>query len=308
MRKILFLLFFAFSTAGFSFIWPSLLKKIERCELFYNTKRIFPGSEFEVYVVTTLKDGSEIHSIEGGSVSFADYIFELSGAARVIKKNRKKLTIQIAEKAYEHPTINLSIKLRRKKSVSWSKKIPINFEILQQVAFHGKNGYDPRANTQNGYRTIPLAEGINIQFIDNEQTLTNNSDPNIIGGSGPDLNVYVSLIESSTHEKIVEILIEHEDGSVYKKYLKPNIGGLEISTSGGKGGISKSGGRGGKGGDVNVFITPEAKPYFKQIYIYNFGGEGGDLWRPKVDGQQHGAYGDDGKLTISVWDGTQLEK
>ena len=39
-----------------------------------------------------------------------------------------------------------------------------------------------------------VLKNVNLEFIDNEQTLTNNSDPNILGGKGPDLDVYIELI------------------------------------------------------------------------------------------------------------------
>lgn len=306
MTKSLFLLLLIAPAVGFSFLRPGILKKIERCELFYNPSQIFPGNEFDVYIMTVLKDCTEIHSIEGKNIGFSDYVFELSGGAKIVKKNRKKLTIRVDEDAHENPVIGFSIQLRRKKAIRWSKTIPVKFDVLQEISFQGNDGYDPRTTTDDGYKSIPIGGKINIQFVDNSQTLTNNSDPNIIGGRGPDLNIYVSLIDGNG-QKMVQVEIFNEDGTSFVRYVKPKVGELEISTNGGKGGISKYGGRGGKGGDVHVYITPEAKEYYKQVFISNFGGEGGELWRPKVDGQQQGPYGDDGKLIISNWDGTRLE-
>ena len=39
-----------------------------------------------------------------------------------------------------------------------------------------------------------------------------------------------------------------------------------------------------------------------QIFIENFGGEGGELWRPRIDGQQQGPFGDNGEVTILDWE------
>ena len=38
-----------------------------------------------------------------------------------------------------------------------------------------------------------------------------------------------------------------------------------------------------------------------QIFIVNHGGDGGELWRPLVDGQQQGPFGDDGAVKVVDW-------
>ena len=146
-----------------------------------------------------------------------------------------------------------------------------------------------------------LAGRVNLEFIDETQTLTNNSDPNIIGGRGPDMHVFISLLDTLPNQSFLKVSIQLETGDSIQKYLPVGTGFLEIYTIGGKGGISKYGGKGGKGGDVTVHITPAARPHFDQVFIINHGGDGGELWRPKVDGHQEGPYGDDGILKIVEW-------
>lgn len=305
LRLIVVLLFIPLS--GFSFIWPGLLKKIERCELVFDKSEVYPGNAFKIIIITTLKDSTQYFSNQDREISFADYEFELTGAAELIERTRQELTIRVNENAHLNPTVGLSIELRRKETINWQATIPVNYDVARKLTFKGKDGYDPRSGDGNGFKKIPLTKRINIEFVDNTKTLTNNSDPAVMGGEGPALDVYVSVINTSANQKMVVVEVVKDDGTIYTKYLKPSIGELEIATTGGKGGISKYGGKGGNGGNVHVYITKEAKAYYDQIFINNTGGDGGELWRPKIDGQQQGPYGDDGKLTISEWNGTRLE-
>lgn len=286
-----------------SFIRPGQLGKIVNCQLKFDHKGIFPGNLVDVVLETTLKDSTVIPSTRSNlTINFADYVFELEGGAVVHEKTRTKLVLLIQDDSYTNPFVEISVHLRRKKSINWKIKLPILYDVTQVVNFSGKDGYDPRANSDNGYKKIPITSRVNIEYIDNSQTLTNNSDPNIIGGKGPDLEVYVSLITAEDGEKFVQVDIRSEDGDRITKYLKAGVGSLEIQSVGGKGGISRFGGKGGDGGNVTVFIKPNARPYFNQIFIVNHGGDGGELWRPKIDGQQQGPYGDDGDLEIYDWE------
>lgn len=287
-----------------SFIKPGYLKKIASCKIEIDSKAVYPGNTLELIIETKLKDSTVIRSSASNfTINFADYDFTITGGATILEKSRTKLSIEISNDAYREPFVHFSAVLRRKPSIKWEQKFPIRYDVVQKVAFAGKNGYDPRATTANGYRKIPLVKGVNLEFIDEEQTLTNNSDPNLIGGSGPNLDVYVSLIGNNAQEQFIKVEVRSDQGTQIYKYLKLGVGSLEVQTIGGKGGISKTGGKGGRGGDVTVFITPEAKPYFNQIFIVNYGGEGGQLWRPKIDGEQQGPYGDDGDVKIVKWDG-----
>tara|TARA_B110000046_G_C13018999_1_gene410163 strand:+ start:439 stop:1305 length:867 start_codon:yes stop_codon:yes gene_type:complete len=286
-----------------SLIRPGQLRKIVSCSVEFGPSEIYPGNVVEMTINTKMKDSSVINSNESNvTINFADYIFELEGGAVVHEKTRTKMLIKIADDAYDDPFVNLTIRLRRKKSIQWQRKLPILYDVRQKVVFRGSNGYDPRANSANGYKKIPISKRINLEFIDNTQTLTNNSDPAIVGGDGPDLDVYISIVPSKERGKFLKVEIRSEDGILLEKYLKVGVGWIEIQTQGGKGGISKYGGKGGKGGDVTVFITKEARPYFDQIFIENFGGEGGELWRPRIDGQQQGPFGDNGEVTILYWE------
>ena len=231
-----------------------------------------------------------------------DYNIELEGGAVVHEKTRTKFILRILDEAYKTPFILITAKLRRKKSITHTLKLPILYDVIQQISFAGKNGYDPRSTTESGFKTIPITKRVNIQFIDNTQTLTNNSDPNIIGGRGMDLLVYISMAEEVENGQYIKIKIVGEQEVEFTKYLRVGVGMLEIATTGGKGGISKSGGKGGRGGDVSVFIRPEARKYFNQVLVYNFGGDGGALWRPKVDGHQQGPFGDNGTMEIYNWE------
>ncbi len=285
-----------------SFIKPGQLRKIVSCNLEFDQSQIYPGNLVEMTLNTKLKDSSVINSNASNiTINFADYYFELEGGAVVHEKTRTKMTVKIADDTYNDPFVNVTVRLRRKKSIQWHMKLPILYDVRQRVVFRGGNGYDPRSNSDNGYKKIPITKRVNLEFIDNEQTLTNNSDPAIIGKNGPNLELHVSLIGSKQSGKFIKIKIRSEDGDQLVKYLKVGVGWLEIQTIGGKGGISKYGGKGGNGGDVTVFITPEARPHYDQIFIENFGGEGGELWRPRIDGQQMGPFGDNGTVEIIEW-------
>lgn len=297
------LVVFLFITClGFAFIKPGLLKQIQRVEFIYSPNEMYPGNLVELSLRTVLKDSSEIFSTESNTtINFADYIFELEKGATIHEKSRTTLTLKIADDAYENPKIVFSVRLRRRSAIQAKIEVPILYDVTQKVYFSGKNGYDPRANSANGFRKIPIAGRVNIEFVDNEQTLTNNSDPNLIGGDGPDLEVYVGLLVTNDGSKFLKVDIRKEFGGEYTKYIKVGVGFLEIYSVGGKGGISKYGGRGGNGGNVTVFLSKEAKPYYNQIFIVNHGGDGGELWRPQVDGQKQGPFGDDGFATIVDW-------
>jgi hypothetical protein len=286
-----------------SFIKPGLLKKIARCELYVNQDKIVPGNIVEVTIATILKDSTEILSSESNmDINFADYDFEIEGGATVYEKSRTAMKLLISDDHFMNPRVKLKITLRRKKRINYTVTLPIRYDVAQKVFFKGKDGYDPRANSNNGYRKIPIAGRVNLEFIDETQTLTNNSDPNIIGGRGPDMHVFISLLDTLPNQSFLKVNIHLETGDSIQKYLPVGMGFLEIYTIGGKGGISKYGGKGGKGGDVTVHITPAARPHFDQVFIINHGGDGGELWRPKVDGHQEGPYGDDGILKIVEWE------
>lgn len=286
-----------------SFIKPGLIKKIARCELIIDKSEIIPGNIIPITIATVLKDSSQILSSESNmNINFADYNFEIEGGAAIYEKSRTEMKLLILDNHFAQPSIKFSISLRRKKRISYSITLPLRYDVTQKVYFKGEDGYDPRANTDNGYRKIPLTNRVNLEFIDNAQTLTNNSDPNIIGGRGPDMHVYISLLDTLNHQRFLDVKIQLETGDSIQKYLPVDKGFLEIYSVGGKGGISKYGGKGGNGGDITVHITPEAKPYFDQVFIINHGGEGGALWRPKVDGHQQGPFGDDGNLKIVSWE------
>lgn len=299
--RFLLILFFGLSLS--SFIKPGLLKKIARCQIIINADKIVPGNIVEVSISTILKDSSEILSSESNmNVNFADYHFEIEGGAEVYERSRTSMKLLILDDYFMNPEVQLSITLRRKKRINCQVTLPIRYDIAQKVYFKGEDGYDPRANSDNGYRKIPLTNRVNLEFIDNTQTLTNNSDPNIIGGRGPDMHVYVSLLDTFPNQAFLKVNIHLETGDSIQKYLPLDTGTLEIYSIGGKGGISKYGGKGGKGGDITVHISKAARPHFDQIFIINHGGEGGELWRPKVDGHQTGPYGDDGSLKIVDWE------
>lgn len=296
------ILFVLFAFFGLAIVKPGLLKQIERVEFVYKPNSIYPGNLVEISLRTVLKDSTEIFSTESNTtVNFADYIFELEKGAVIHDKSRTSLTLKIADDAYEDPKVVFSVRLRRKPSIKAIVTAPILYDGIQTVYFSGKNGYDPRANSDNGFRKIPLTSRVNIEFIDNSQTLTNNSDPNIVGGKGPDLDVYISLIKAQNGTDYLKVVVRKDLGGEYVKYLIAGVGFLEIYSVGGKGGISKYGGKGGDGGDVTVFITRQAKPFYDQIFIVNHGGDGGELWRPLVDGQQQGPFGDDGAVKVVDW-------
>jgi hypothetical protein len=298
MRRHLFLLVI-FAWIGVAFVKPGQGKKIVRCQLQLDSTKIIPGNLVEVSILTVLKDSTYINST--GSINFADYDIQLIGGAVIHQKTRYKLVIRVLDDFYSNPIIKISAVLRRNPKCYVVKTLRIIYSKVQLVQFKGVDGYDPRANSENGYRKVPITKRVNLEFIDNTQTLSNNSDPAIIGGKGPDLEVYISLIQNEANQKFLKVQINNEISQSLTKYLPLGIGQLEIQSIGGKGGISKYGGKGGNGGDVTVHITSEAKPFFYQVIIDNEGGDGGDLWRPKVDGQQSGPYGDNGELKILDW-------
>jgi hypothetical protein len=296
-KPLLILLLLAF--LGFSFVKPGQGKKVVRCQLQIDSTKIIPGNLVEVSILTVLKDSTYINST--GAINFADYDIQLIGGAVIHQKTRYKLVILVLDDFYSNPVIKISATLRRNPKCFVLRTFRIIYSKLQLLQFKGVDGYDPRANSENGYRKVPITKRVNLEFIDNTQTLSNNSDPAIIGGKGPDLEVYISLIQSESNQKFLKIQINSEISQSLTKYLPLGIGQLEIQSIGGKGGISKYGGKGGNGGNVTIHITSEAKPFFYQVIIDNEGGEGGDLWRPKVDGQQSGPYGDNGELKILDW-------
>ena len=296
-KPLLILLLLAF--LGFSFVKPGQGKKVVRCQLQIDSTKIIPGNLVEVSILTVLKDSTYINST--GAINFADYDIQLIGGAVIHQKTRYKLVIRVLDDFYSNPVIKISATLRRNPKCFVLRTFRIIYSKLQLLQFKGVDGYDPRANSENGYRKVPITKRVNLEFIDNTQTLSNNSDPAIIGGKGPDLEVYISLIQSESNQKFLKVQINSEISQSLTKYLPLGIGQLEIQSIGGKGGISKYGGKGGNGGNVTIHITSEAKPFFYQVIIDNEGGEGGDLWRPKVDGQQSGPYGDNGELKILDW-------
>lgn len=284
-----------------AFIKPGQLKKIARVTLEFDASTLVPGQEFGAVLITTLKDSTQIRSKTSNfTINFADYEVELISGVNVIEKSRTMMALKVSDYNFVNPFIEIKTKLRRKPSIKHHLKIPIRYDLTQRVKYEGRDGYDPRSTTKNGYRQIPITNRVNIEFIDNEQTLTNNSDPAIIGGKGPQLDVYVSMLDT-LEKSFVRVLVKDEFGQQTVKTLLPDIGEIEIQSVGGKGGISRSGGKGGDGGDITVYLSPKAKPYFDQIFIINHGGEGGELWRPKIDGQKLGPYGNEGKLEIVDW-------
>jgi hypothetical protein len=296
-RLLLILVLFALN--GLAFVKPGQGKKAVRCQLQIDSTKIIPGNLVEVSILTVLADSTRINSTN--SINFADYDIQLIGGAEVYQKTRYKLILKILDDYYTNPVIKISAALRRNPKCFVVRSLPIIYSGVQLVQFKGVDGYDPRVNSENGYRKVPITKRVNIEFIDNTQTLSNNSDPAIIGGKGPDLEVYISLIQNESNQKFLKVQINSEISQSLTKYLPIGVGQLEIQSVGGKGGISKYGGKGGNGGNVTVHITSEAKPFFYQVIIDNEGGDGGDLWRPKVDGQQSGPYGDNGELKILDW-------
>lgn len=304
MKVSLLLSFLISFNSCWGFIFPGFLKEIERCELVFDADAFLPGGEIALHILTTLKDSTKLASNDSFFyMNFANYNFSLKGPAEIVKKHRKEISIRINEDAYKNPYVVLSIELRRNKAIRWEKKVPIRYDLMQAVSFAGKDGYDPRASTDNGYRTIPLGNTrVNIQFIDNTGTLSNNSDPNIIGEKGKDLTVFMSVIVLESGEEVIKVRINTQDGESILKYFFPIIGGLEIFTIGGQGGISKSGGKGGDGGDVTIYVRPEAKLFLNQLFISNFGGRGGDVWRPENGKTNRGQHGEMGDLKIIDWE------
>lgn len=304
MRSYFLILFFIITPTTWSNNSSSYLKEIQRCELVFDEDSFLPSGEVTISILTTLKDGTQYSSL--GSVlqmNFANYNFSLKGPAKVIKKSRKSITLKIDEDAYNNPYLILGISMRRDKAISWEKKIPIRYDLFQAISFVGRDGYDPRTSTDNGYRTIPLGGSrVNIQFIDDGGTLSNNSDPNIVGEKGKDITIFMSIIQSNAGDEIVKIRINPEESLPQFKYFLPGMGGLEVFSIGGKGGISKSGGKGGNGGDVTIYVRPEARPYLDQLYISNYGGRGGDVWRPQEGEKNIGPHGVIGKIEIINWE------
>lgn len=284
--------------SALSLIKPGQLKKIIDGKITLEVEELLPGQEFNVGITTTLRDSTKLHSQTSNfTINFSDYEFEMLNGVELIQKSRTVMTLRVSENSYLNPFVELKIKLRRKGEINHFLRIPIRYDLTQRVVYHGEDGFDPRSTTENGYRKIPIAGRVNVEFIDNEQTLTNNSDPAIIGGKGPNLEVFVSVLDTMS-KAFIRVKIIDEFGGIVTKTLIPEIGQLEIESIGGKGGISRSGGKGGDGGDVTVYLSPRAKPYFDQVFILNYGGEGGELWRPKVDGQKRGPYGNEGSLKI----------
>ncbi len=268
--------------------------------MFFDQASVYPGNVFEMTLATILKDSSEILSTESGlTVNFADYSLELKGPVKRELRARKVLEMRVSDEAYLNPEITISISLRKKPSIQYTVTVPVRYDVVQRIKYAGEDGYDPRSSTNNGYKKVNLFANINLEYIDNEQTLSNNSDPRIIGGRGPDMDVYIET--APKNKEFLKVDVNVENGDKYTKYIWKGKGTLEIVSTGGRGGISKSGGKGGDGGDVTVHIRPEDKVFFNQVFILNFGGDGGELWRPKVDGQQLGPFGNDGKVTVVDW-------
>ncbi|MDA7804063.1 hypothetical protein N8987_05755 [Crocinitomix sp.] len=296
-----YILFILMVLVGASFIKPGQLKKIIRTRIVLDVSEIYPGNTFEVALLTTLRDSTKIRSQASNfTINFADFDFEILNGAELVSKSRTLMTLKVSDWAFTNPVLDIKATLRRKPSINHHIKIPIRYDLTQVVSYRGENGYDPRSTTDNGYKKIPITKRVNLEFIDNEQTLTNNSDPAIQGEKGPDLDIYISM-KDTLEKAFVHILIFDEYGGEVVKTLMPDIGRIEIESLGGKGGISRSGGKGGTGGNVTVYIRKSALPYFDQIFILNNGGEGGELWRPEIDGQKLGPYGDDGEIKIIDW-------
>jgi hypothetical protein len=152
-------------------------------------------------------------------------------------------------------------------------------------------------------KKIPIGStNINIEFLDNEATLTNQDDPKVSGADGPDLFVYVSLVENIRKDTFIKVLVTNEQEIREVRYLKPDLGSLEIMSIGGKGGVSKYGGTGGDGGDITVYQKEDAAKYYYQIYYTNYGGDGGELWRPIERYPDKGETGEVGELKFIRWE------
>ncbi len=278
------------------------LSRIARCELLVNKHEIYPNNSTEITLRTTLNDSIKIYSTTPQpGISFLNYKFTLEGPAKIERSNKKSVVIKVTEEAYKNPFIRLKVQLKRNPQIVWEKEFPVLYDVEQSISFFGKNGYNPQSSTSNGYRKVKLTKRVNLVFIDNGQTLSNNSG-RIEGDNGPNLTLYVSMIKGFEKQEYVKVEIETNYGDRQTKYLRPKVGLLEISTIGGNGGISENGGRGGNGGDVTIYVKNEARQYLDQVFIQNQGGEGGPLWRPKVDGHKEGPYGDQGEIKIIDWE------
>lgn len=290
----------------FAHISPYVKRELEDLRLSYSADSVLAGENIQFTLISILKGGIELTSAKPFmSPNFSDYKLNVYGPVRIIKKDRKKLILSIDHDAYENPFIRFEIKCKRKPSIKKTINVRIRFDVPYLITFKGNDGYDPATSSQEDRKEIL---NTNIYFsMGYGNTLSHNTGKSVDGEKGPDLTIFLSLFEyDMAYEKMLKVEVRSEHQKPITRFIELNTGEAIISSIGGNGGTSQEGGKGGDGGDVILYVTEEAWPYKDQLFIRNFGGSGGPLWRPTEKGQS-GPYGHPGKTTILPWDGKPID-
>lgn len=292
---------------GFGYIHPDIRDEIRSCRIIFNADSVLPGSTLKLSVNTVLSNGYELSSASGVfSPNLSDYRIHVSGQAELVKKNRKYFWIKIEENAWSDPFIRIDATLKKNKEITCREMIRIRMEAPVYVNYSGQDGYDPATSTEEARMEI-FNTGVYLS-LGYPNTLSYHSGKSVDGEDAPDLDVYLRMeqLENQREMKLRADIIDSE-GKVTTKYIDPVYGELIISSIGGNGGTSTFGAKGGRGGDVTVYYTREAQPYLSRVYIRNFGGNGGPLWRPSHEGQS-GPCGMPGETSYLAWDGKSNRK
>jgi hypothetical protein len=242
------------------------------------------GSEIvNLYVVSTLVDGTVIHTARAQEILSADFHYRVISGGRIINDAGD---IRVLDTAICNPHLTVSVALKENPSIKTLFTQAISPTLAKECNYSGINGVQPRIpRAGNAGETAKLVIGT----VGGNGGLGKNGGQGTHGANGSTLNVYLKLIQSPCSlDSIIEVTINDASGKTLEKlFCDTKRQTIIINSNGGNGGDGAHGSNGGTGGNGRYYIDPENST------VRN-GGNGGD----GGNGGNGGNSGDGGNINV----------
>ena len=288
-KSIISILLILVSSFAFSFNKGKLIQSVVSFNIEMDKSQIVIGNYIDLHLISYLENGDSSLSTDlyGPKIHFKDLDIEISGPVDIIKKGRDVIRIYINQNAINDPYITFEYSLKRKPQIHKKSNFPILFNG-EYVVNYGIS--KPRAK-------VPYI--IRLMKSDLEEEHRNG----LPGINGDDLTIYISLLKiDQGKQELIKIEIRDTLANSTIRYLATNEGYVLVLSDGGPGDVGRGwlgkGGDGGDGGRFTVYITDEARPYYYQIQLDNYGGMAGG---PGVKGES-GYRGETGEILVIKWE------